>query len=438
MPAISLLLMPLLAARPAQAADIALVGARIEVGDGRVVENGTIVMRADKIVLIGAGLEPPAGARVVDVRGKTVMPGFVDCYKTGDLILPDAPPSGKDLPDTTTTAPATMWHENRKGIRANVHAATQIDPKATFESRVSQGVTTALLAGGTGSIAGTAALVDLTAKPTVVVPDAAEEFVFQGGGRFGGGEDEDMAGAQGRRPADATTPTYNYPGTLFGVFGLMRQTLWDAKAYADVEKPKEDPTYEGLRPLMAGKMPALFTMNTSREITRAGHLADEFGFRMIVNGVPDAYRALDAIKAHHAPVIVSLAIPDAPSTTVTADSAPKRVLEDRLAQYKARLANARILDEAGVPIAFRKGSDDYLVGVRALVKASGLSRASALRAMSLSPARIFGVADRMGTLEAGKAANVVVLSGDFLDEKTKVDATYVDGVLNETKKETAK
>ena len=420
-----------------QGTETAIIGARLEIGDGRVVENGTLVVRGDKIVLMGAGLAAPAGAKTIDGKGLTVYPGFIDAYSTSGLKLPEPIPSGKDLPDVTTTAPATMWHENRKGIRSDLRAASLLDKDASFADRVAQGVTTVLLSSGNGSIAGTAALYELSATPTVLVADAAEEFVFRGGGRFGGGE-EDMAGAQRRDQADAT-PSYPYPGTLFGVFGLMRQTLWDAKAYAMEAKPKADPTYEGLRPLVTGRMPGLFTMNTAREIARAGHLADEFGFGMIVNGVQDAYRMVDTLKAHNAPVIVSLEVPDAPRRKAEGENAtPTRVLEDRYQQYVERMTNAKRLDAAGITILFRKGSDDYLTGVRKLVAISGLSREAALRAMTVNPARVFGVSDRMGTLAVGKTANLVLMSGDFLDPKSKIQSTLVAGIVTEAKKETAK
>lgn len=434
------LLLPILATTRGgvapQVAETAIVGARLEIGDGRVVENGTLVMRGNKIVLLGEGLPAPAGATTIDGKGLTVYPGFFDCYSTSGLKMPEAVPNGPNPPDTTNTAPATMWHGNRKNIRADVKAAAILDLKTSLADRVSQGVTTVLFSGGTGSIAGTAALVDLSAAPSVLVPNAAEEFVFRSLGRFGGGQ-EDMAGGQGRRPQqDDGPPAYAYPGTLFGVTALTRQTLWDAKAYAAEDKPKADPVYEGLRPLVTGAMPAMFTLNNAREIARAGHLADEFGFRMIVNGGGDAYREADVLKAHQAPVIVSLEVPDEPSRTST--TVPQRVQDDRIAQYRDRMTNATQLDASGVTIAFRKGSGDYLAGVRKLVAVSGLPRTAALKAMTANPAKIFGVSDRQGTLEVGKTANLVLMTGDFLDPKSTVKTTIVEGVATDAKKESAK
>ena len=139
-------------------------------------------------------------------------------------------------------------------------------------------------------------------------------------------------------------------------------------------------------------------------------------------------------------MIVSLEVPDAPRRTSSegANGTPVRVLEDRYQQYKERMTNAKQLDDAGITILFRKGSDDYLTGVRKLVAISGLSREAALKAMTVNAARVFGVSDHMGTLAVGKTANLVLMTGDFLDEKSKIQFTLVAGVATEVKKETAK
>ena len=414
--------------------DVAIVGARIVIGDGRVVEYGSIIIRDGKIASIGNGPAASANAKVIDGKGLTVYPGFIDAYSTSGLKLPDALPSGTDIPDTTTTAPATMWHANRKGIRADLKAADLLDLKGPFTERYREGVTSVVLSSGTGTLAGTAALVELGETPKVLVRDVAEEIVLRGGGFRGG---EEMAGGQRRQPAADAAPTYAYPGTLFGIFGLLRQTLIDAQDYAKEDKPKTDPTYEGLRPLVTGKMPAMFTIANARDIARAGHVSDEFGFRMIVNGVPDAYRMIDVLKARQAPVIVSLDLASEPRRTPgEGDSTPTRVLEDRYQAWKERIGNARMLNAAGVPIAFRSGTSGYLSNVRKLVTQSGLSREAALRAMTIGPARIFGVSDRLGTIEVGKTANLVLMTGDFLDEKSTVKTTLVEGVPHDLKETT--
>ena len=225
-----------------------------------------------------------------------------------------------------------MWHANRKGIRADVKAASILDTKASFSDRVGQGITTVLFLRRHGHDRG---------HGGARGPHRHAEGARPGrGGRsssFGAAvalaarrtwrADRDGGGSSRRTTRRQPTP---YPGTLFGITALARQTLWDAKAYAAEDKPKTDLTYEGLRPLVTGEMPAMFTLTNAREIARAGHLADEFGFKMVVNGVGDAYREIDVLKAHAAPVIVSLDVPDAPSATST--TIPQRVLDDRIAQ----------------------------------------------------------------------------------------------------------
>lgn len=428
MQTITLLLSTLLATGGARfEPDFAIIGARIEIGDGRVVENGTIVVRGDKILTVGSG-PAPSGATVIDGKGLTVYPGFIDAYSTSGLKLPEPLASGPNPPDTMNTAPATMWRENRKNIRADIRAADCLDLKGPFTDRYAQGVTTVLLSSGNGTLGGTAALVDLAASPRVVNAEAAGEISWRSGGFRGGmHDDDDLAG--GQRPPQTQQPQgYAYPGTLFGVFGLMRQTLYDAKWYAAQSTPKADPTYEGLKPLVTGKMPGLFTVTNARDIARAAHISDEFGFRMIVNGPTDAYRMIDVLKSRRAGVVLPLEPPTEPRRTMAndPDATPQRVLDDRYAAYKERLGNARTLDAAGVPVAFRGGSEGYLEGVRKMI-ANGMPRAAALRAATISPATMFGVSDRLGTVEAGKTANLILMTGDFADAKSKVVIALVEG-----------
>lgn len=432
----------LLAGGRPPAPDLAIVGARIEIGDGRVVENGTIIVRGDRILSVGTDAAP-AGSTTIDGKGLTVYPGFIDAYSTSGLKLPEPVKSGDNPPDTVNTAPATMWHENRKNLRADVQAAKSIDLKGPFTERYADGVTSVLLSGGTGTLAGTAALVDLAAEPKVVVSQAASEIIFRsGGGGFRGGADvhDGYMGGAVQRPGAAQAPaTYNYPGTLFGIFALLRQTLADAKLYAAQEKPKADPTYEGLRPLVTGKIPALFTVYNARDIDRAARVAEEFGLRMIVNGTSDGYRMIDILKARRAPVVLSLEPTEEPSRTVATgpDAVPKRVLVDRWQVWKELQGNAKALNDAGVPLAFRGATEGYLAGVRRLV-AAGLPRDAALRAMTINPATMYGAAERLGTIETGKIANLVLMTGDFVDPKSTVKSVLVEGTRFEAKKESAK
>ncbi len=213
------------------------------------------------------------------------------------------------------------------------------------------------------------------------------------------------------------------PGTLFGVTALMRQVPIDAQAYAEQKDPKKDQSFENLRPLVTGKIPALFVADTARDITRATRIADEFSMPLIIEGGREGYRELDTLKQKNIPVILSLDVADAPSRKVDTglDATPQAVLDDRYDTWKEHSMNPSVLDAAGIKLAFSLGGGftDYLKGVRAIVKA-GLSRESALKAMTSGAAAILGVGDKTGTIEIGKLANLTVMSGDFVDDKSTI------------------
>ncbi|MGV3614898.1 MAG: amidohydrolase family protein [Fimbriimonas sp.] len=405
------------AALPAQGADVAIVGARIEVGDGRVIPSGNVILRGDRIAAVGPDTAVPSGATVIDGKGLTVYPGFIDAYSTRGLKIPDAKPAGTP-PDNRTTAPATMWHANRKGIRSEVVASQALDLKNEVEGKRTQGITTVLLTPGGGMLSGVSAVVSLAGEGKVLLPEAATEMGFRNGSGAG------------------------YPGTLFGVTATLRQTLADAQYYAKQPNPTKDPSLEGLKGVLSGKVPALFNANTAREITRADRIAGEFGMRMIVNGGTEAFRMVDLLKARKAPVILSLDVADAPTRTPQTgpDATPKEVLEERYQLWQERIGNAKTLNAAGIPIAFSGVSgfgNGYLPGVRKLILA-GLPREAALRAMTSGAAQILGVGDRVGTVEAGKLANLVVMAGDFASDKSEIRTVLVEGAKFDVKKEATK
>jgi imidazolonepropionase-like amidohydrolase len=402
---------------PFQGTDVAIVGARIEVGDGRVIESGNVVIRGDRIAAVGADAAVPAGATVVDGKGLTVYPGFIDAYSTRGLKIPDAKAAGTP-PDNRNSAPATMWHANRKGIRSEVSAAQALDFKDEVEGKRDQGITTVLVTPGGGMLSGNSAVISLAGTGKVLAPDVATEMGFRNGSGAG------------------------YPGTLFGVTATLRQTLADAQYYGRQAKPEKDPSLDGLQPVLGGKIPALFSVNSAREIGRANRIAEEFGFRMIVNGGNEAYRVVDFLKTRKVPVILSLDVPDEPNRTVgtTPDATPKPILDERYALWQERVGNAKTLSAAGVPIAFGSvstfGGGGYLTGIRKLLKA-GLPRTAALTAMTKGAAEIFGVSDRVGTVEAGKLASLVVMSGDFANEKSEIKTVFVEGAKFDMKKKEA-
>jgi hypothetical protein len=210
-----LLLASLAVGAHAQSKDLVISGARIEIGDGKVIASGTVVVHDGKIAAVGENVTAPEGAEVVDGRGMVLYPGFIDAYSTSGLNLPSAPSSDR-APESRTTAPSSMWHGNRKGIRSDILCYKALQLRGTVKDDYNAGITTALLSPGSGPVAGISTIIDFTpagssagdkaaGAGTVIVPQAAAELSFRnggGGGGFGGGG--------------------SYPGTLFGRSILCR------------------------------------------------------------------------------------------------------------------------------------------------------------------------------------------------------------------------
>jgi imidazolonepropionase-like amidohydrolase len=385
------------------AQDAAIVGARIEIGNGKSIPKGTILIRGGKITEVGENVTIPAGVATYDGAGTTVYPGFIDGFTTSGLKLPAVPDSATP-PNTTITAPATMWEQNRRGIRGRVSAAECLDLAGVLSDAHKAGITAALFSPGTGLVRGRGAFGYLTDEKQTPKPFGLA-MSFRGSG--GGG----------------------YPGTLFGFAALLRQTLADAQTYNKYPPAKEDPDLKNMAPLFKGETPAIFAADTESDFYRTLQVANEFKIPFLISGGREAFRRATLFAKTNIPILVNVSIGDEPDAKAQPDGPPQAVLDERKAQWKERASNILELDKAKVTYAFSSdvaGFDGYLRSVRQLIKL-GLSKDSALRAMTSAPAKLFGMDKDLGSVEKGKIGNLVVMTGDFADEKSTVKAVFVMG-----------
>lgn len=414
----SLMALASLIAFQAFAADTVIQNVRIELGDGTVIEKGSVVISGERIIDVGATVSAPQGASVLDGTGLTAYPGFIDAYSTRGLRLPDPPAAGTP-PANTTTAPPTMWEGNRRSIRASLKASDLLNLGSTAEDARKNGVIAAFLCPGSGILRGSGALALMTDEKQTPPPFGTEiSFRGAGGGGPGGG-----GGGQGASP---------YPGSLLGYIALLRQTLYDAQAYKAAKPEKADPDLEELAKVFGGT--AVIAADTVPDITRALRLAQEFGLNPILTGGREAYKMIPELGSN-VPVIVSVSIGNEPTVNPSPDGPPAEVLEERRAVWRERATNAKQLIEAGVKVAFSSDGDgvgSYLANVRKLI-AGGLSREAALKAMTATPAQLFGMAE-WGAIRKGSSANLVVMDGDFASEKTAVKFVFVNGKKFEVSK----
>ncbi len=394
----------------------ALVGAKIVVSPTKVIDTGTLVIRDGVIEAVGADIAPPAEARVWDVAGKTLYPGLIDAY--GELS------SEASSRAASSEAGAPHWNAN---VVPQARAATVYSADSAANKKLrSQGITARLVAPSKGVIKGTSALVstsDGEGHDVILDDDVALHL--------------ELTVKRGSR---------DYPNSPMGAMTLVRQAFYDAGWYAqawdafaahsDLERPERNDALAALGGYLSGKPLVIVETSNQRYFLRADQVADEFDLNVAVLGSGNEYRRLDAIKATRRAVIVPVDFPKPPN--VATPEAAMDVTLERLMHWDLAPENPGRLAAAGVTIALTShGLSDaasFLKAVRKAVK-RGLTAEAALAALTTAPAELFAASGRLGTLEAGKSANIVVTNGPLFEEKTKVLEVWVDGGRHEIQQE---
>ena len=413
----------------------ALINARVITAPGKTIEKGTILLRDGLIVDVGPAVKVPPEARVWDLAGKTVYPGFIDSYSR--LGLPETlqpEPLREDVDREDPNAkPKEIPREQVKGTHAwnprvtperEAGAYLKFDPKATRKLR-DLGFTSALVVPGRGVFRGSSALINLQETDPdrmVIIPSVAQHIAFD----FNRGRDA------------------GYPNSLMGSIALIRQTFLDASWYqaaqdayrknpATTERPEVNASLAALAEQAQRKQPAVFEAEDELDLLRALRIADEFKLKLVLLGNGYEYRVRKALNK--TPIILSLAYPKVPEI-----EKPEQALEyglDELQHWDRAASNPARLAEAGIPIAFtteklEKPDKEFWSRIRLTVR-RGLNKDAALAALTITPAEIFGVGDRLGSVAPGRIANLVVASGDlFSDEAARVLTTWVDGKYYDT------
>ncbi|MDX6694177.1 MAG: hypothetical protein QOF02_1780 [Blastocatellia bacterium] len=407
----------------------AITNARIVTVSGAVIERGTIVVRNGLINSISATpAAPPADVRIIDGTGLTVYPGLLDAYTNLGMPQPSPTPArgtggggggggsfNQQSLAQTVSAPNSS---QPPGLQPELLAVDLLQPSAPqIEASRSAGITTALTAPREGILMGQSALINLAgeqAQRMIVRAPVALHVGF--------------------------TPlrTGGYPSSLMGVFSALRQMFIDTQRYREAQaiyernprglrRPEQDKSLAALIPVLAREMPVIMQANTEREILRALDLAQEFKLRLIIAGGSESWKVAERLRAEDVPVLLSLNFPKRTTAQVAeADPEPLRTLRERVDAPKT----AGRLNAARVRFAFQSGSmtemNGYIQNAAKTVE-SGLARDEALRALTLRPAEILGVSDRLGTLEVGKIANLIVTRGDIFDKNTRITHVFIDG-----------
>jgi imidazolonepropionase-like amidohydrolase len=381
-------------AAAAPAAPIAFVNARLIPIAGPVVEKGTLVVQGGKIVAVGRAAVP-RGATVVDLAGKVLMPGLVDSHSHVGAV------SGAD-----SSAP----------IQPDVRVLDSLDVRASSIRRaMAGGITTVNVMPGSGHLlSGQTLYLKLRGGTTV------DDFLIRlDGGRIAGGL-KLANGTNPMRPAAAGP----FPGTRAKSAALVREQFVKAveyrekvrKAAGDPEKmPARDLGMETLVEVLDGTRTIHFHTHRHDDIVTVLRLGKEFGFTPVLQHVSEGWKVADEIAKSGAPC--SIIMLDSPG--------------GKLEAMDVALRTGAVLERAGVLTGFH--TDDYITDSRLFLRAAGLavrggmSRDKALYALTMAGARMLRLESRVGSLEVGKDADFVVLSGDPLSVYTHVEQTWVEG-----------
>jgi imidazolonepropionase-like amidohydrolase len=403
----------------------AIRGARLVTAAGAPIAIGTIVFRDGVIEAVGDHVRVPSGAAVIDGAGLTVYPGLIDMGSSAGLELPAVPQPA----ETRTIEDAQRWKRSRV-FRPDLAAADHLRLDAPELGRlVEAGITTVLATPGGLVVKGQSALVN------VVGPGAAPQI-----GKVG---DEGRGLQIVRAPValhlefPATIPGDGYPVSMLGAIAFVRQSFLDAQHQAlsaayhrrqggASRPPGYEPALDALQPALARRMPVAFDADLAREIRRALAVAREFGLLPVIAGGREADQVIPDLKGTDARVIFSLSFPArSPALPAGADE-PLRELRARASARRAPAA----LERGGVLFAFSSaGLRDPRDLVRNAAQAvrEGLSAERAIRALTIDAAHIAGAADRLGSLEPAKIANMIVTDGDLFDDRTRIRHVFVGG-----------
>ncbi len=401
----------------------AIQNARIVTGAGAVIENGTVVISNGLIDAVGANATIPGDAWVIDGAGLTVYPGLFNALTQVGLEAgsDDGPQGGggggNPFAQFAQQGPVSDGPEDRPATTPWMDAADMLDPSSeAIERWRDGGFTSAMVAPDEGIVTGKGAVVnyDGDAQQMVIKTPAALRLTLDPAGGFRA-----------------------FPGSMMGVISYLRQLYLDADhqntyaaQYAANPRGQPRPMYDrALAPVqeaIARGWPTIVPANDVKGMRRVIKLGRDTGAKPVIAGAQDAYEIAGELAAAGVPVLVDL---DWPEATRNGDPEAEETLESLKRRAYAPTTPAA-LESAGVPWAFYSGSasgpSQVMDKVRVAIE-NGLSEDAALRALTSGPAHIFGVDGVLGSIEAGKIANLVVTDGAMFDEDTEVRMVFVDG-----------
>lgn len=388
----------LAASMPVAAQTIAITGGRVFPVTGPAIDGGTVVVTNGRITAVGANVAIPAGAQRIDATGKWVTPGFINSSTQLGVIevsqvtnTRDMTARGKD----NIAAAFTVW----EGLNPN---SVMLAPARN------EGITTVVVIPAGGLVSGQAALLNVVPGTTTdMIVKAPVAMVAEIG-------DASSAGVSSRGELMVKLRELLEDTRFF----QTRRAAYERAETRDFAASRLD--LQAMIPVIEGRLPLIITVDRASDIDAALRLAREFNLKIIIGGGAEAWMVADRLAAARVPVLTG-AMNNIPGG---------------FAALGQRQENAAVLRRAGVSVVLignAGGGDEEAFNVRNLKQeagnavAYGMSWDDALRSVTLTPAEVFGVTDRFGSLQAGRDANVVIWSGDPFEFTTRAERVFIGG-----------
>tara|TARA_Y100000589_G_scaffold153019_2_gene145738 strand:+ start:1283 stop:4864 length:3582 start_codon:yes stop_codon:yes gene_type:complete len=394
----------------------AIIGADLVPKPGERIEAGTIVIRNGVIEAIGADVSVPPEAQVWHAEDMTIYPGFVEpalMVETGD-------------------APTGMGSHWNARIRSQVDLSNPqgLEPLAasTRSSMRQAGYAVAAAHPSQGILRGRGLVVPMAENAVDVRPYHAIIPMSAGFDRGGWGA--------------------GYPNSLMGAIAMMRQSLLDAQWHeacldnwerdpGRMQRPPRRDALAAMQDVINRRQPLLIETGSLNNAARAGAIADEFDLDLWLVGTGDEYQNLTAIKQLECPIIVPLEFPSRPD--LASLEAADRISLESMQQWEQAPTNLRRLVNADVDLYVTSTGlgrpDEIRSSLRKAIETGGLDKTMALELLTTRPAELLGIDNQVGTLKPGKAAHLVICSGDLFDKKTKIHEVWIAGTRHDYDKE---
>lgn len=378
-----------------------LKNAKVVTVTGKTYEKGMVLIDGDRIKSVGASVRVPAGTKTLDLAGKWVTPGFIDAHTH----------------ISTFNEPATMpsvldGNEKTDPVTAQVRAIDALNPFDTgIEAARRAGFTVCYTGPGSANVCGGIGVSFKTKKGATVY-----DIAIPGS--------EHMKFAMGENPKRVYgVEQHRAPMTRMGLASVMRKALYEALDYSEElkrgekdprRKPKRNFTLDELVPVVRGERKCRIHAHRADDIVTAVRIAEEFHLDYSIEHCTEGYKILDFLKEHHVDCVIG----------------PLAMGPSKMEIWGRRLTTPAVFEAAGVNFCLTQDTSSgtkYLPVYVGMCIARGLSEKTAFEAVTIRPARLLGLADRMGSVEPGKDADLAVWSGNPFSNLTLCEKTIVDG-----------